>query len=146
MTNWTVASVIDWKEKKFLARENAPQQARRILNKTFNQGGEKLDISDKGSWLNQNFYQDKMAETTTKVLPEVDIDPKTNSDNDDDIYSDSSLPYIVVNSKLSEAALAKIARCHEVAPKCLWNSKHVLVTTCFCKMFGIMDIFSKKDQ
>ena len=33
-----------------------------------------------------------MAETTTKVLPEVDIDPKSNSDNDDDIYSDSSLP------------------------------------------------------
>ena len=107
------------RKKNSLARENTPQQARRILNKTFNQGGEKLDIFDKGSWLNQNFYQDKMAETTTKVLPEVDIDPKSNSDNDDDIYSDSSLPYIVVNSKLSEAALAKIARCHEVAPKCL---------------------------
>ena len=106
-------------KKNILARENAPQQARRILNKTFNQGGEKLDISDKVSWRNQNFYWDKMAEATTKVLPEVDIDPKGSSDNDDDIYSDSSLPYIVVNLKLSEAALAKIARCHEVAPKCL---------------------------
>lgn len=52
------------RKKNSLARENAPQQARRILNKTFNQGGEKLDISDKGSWFNQNFYWDKMAEAT----------------------------------------------------------------------------------
>ena len=52
------------RKKNSLARENAPQQARRILNKAFNQGGEKLDISDKGSWFNQNFYWDKMAEAT----------------------------------------------------------------------------------
>ena len=38
---------------------------------------------------------------------------QSESHSDDEIYSDSSnLPYVVVNLKLLEAALAKIARCH----------------------------------
>ena len=57
-------------------------------------------------------------ETKQKTIHSQYIDFHTNSDNDDGIYRHSShLPYVVVDLKLLEAALAKVACCHGYGSK-----------------------------
>ena len=82
---------------------------------------EKLAASGKGSWFNQDvsWHETEEGNTTRKITrSEGDTDFQSDSCNDDGIYSGSSRsPYVVLDLKLLEAALAKIAGCHECGSK-----------------------------
>ena len=111
------------KNKILFARENTPHKTRRILKNLYH-GGKKLATWNKGSWFYHDVFRAEIERNIKgKIIrPKDDFDFQNDSDSDNGIYSGSNhLPYVVVDLKLLEIALTKIARWHDVAPKYLSN-------------------------
>ena len=80
----------------------------------------KWQLRTKSHRFHKDVFWEEIEERNTKLktIQPHHFDSHTNSDNDDGIYRHSShLPYVVVDLKLLEAALAKIAWCHGYGSK-----------------------------